>query len=113
MDSFRIYYYLTKSEKRPINEFINALQPVEQAKVDAVFRLLQEYGNKIGMPHAKKVRGTPLWELRIKSKRTIRLFYTVYGKENFLFLHGFIKKTQKIPTKEIKIALRRFKNMTS
>lgn len=113
MSDLQIYYYLTESGKNPISNFINSLQPREQTKVDYLLRLLKEYGVQIGMPHAKKIQGTSLWELRIKSKRVIRLFYAAYLQGSFVILHGFVKKTQKTPVKEIRLALRRFKELTN
>lgn len=45
-----------------------------------------------------------LWELRPGG---IRLFYFVYIEERFVILHGFRKKGQRTPEREINIALRR------
>lgn len=66
-------------------------------------KLLQEFGVRLGVPHIKKLTGTELWELRILGSDSIRIFYIVTGK-NFLLLHGFKKKKNKTPPKEIRIA---------
>ncbi|PIQ72422.1 hypothetical protein COY13_02790 [Candidatus Roizmanbacteria bacterium CG_4_10_14_0_2_um_filter_36_35] len=50
-----------------------------------------------------------LYELRVKTSVQIRLFFAYVPPNIFLILHGFIKKTNKIPLKELKIAINRKK----
>ena len=66
-----------------------------------------EFGANLGMPHTKPIENG-LFELRVKSKEGIaRVFFcTKVGKKIFM-LHVFIKKTQKIPKKELVIANKR------
>ena len=53
--------------------------------------------------------GKGLWEIRTKlNNRIARIFFIVRGK-NIVLLHGFIKKTQKTPSTELEIAMRRMK----
>lgn len=70
---------------------------------------LQEYGLSAIIPNVKKLSGTPLWEIRILGQDNIRILYVTIEKNAILVLHGFIKKKQKTPPKEIKIALLRYK----
>ena len=76
-----------------------------QAKITRMILLLEKYGSFLGMPYSKKI-DRKLWELRISGKEAFRIFYTVSGKE-IILLHIFKKKSQKIPKREIKIALKR------
>lgn len=62
------------------------------------------------LPHVKKLTGTPFWEIRILGQDNIRVIYICPFKESVLVLHGFIKKKQKTPPKEISTALQRYKN---
>lgn len=49
-----------------------------------------------------------LWELRVKiSTNNYRIFYFHYINDSFVLLHGFKKKTQKTPKREIQTALKR------
>jgi phage-related protein len=68
-------------------------------------------GAYLGEPHTKAL-GQGLFEFRLKSQDGIaRVFYcTAKGKE-IVILHSFIKKTQKIPTKELEIAKERLKEI--
>jgi len=69
--------------------------------------LMQEFGPNLGMPHTRSL-GDKLFELRMKSKEGIgRVFYCTKTKNKIIMLHSFIKKTQKTPTKELKIARKR------
>lgn len=55
-----------------------------------------------------------LFELRIKAKEGIsRVFYCTVKNNEIVMLHGFIKKTQKAPQKELKIGIKRMKEVTS
>lgn len=49
-----------------------------------------------------------VWEIRIRlpNKTQIRILFLEHGS-NIVFLHGFVKKTQKTPKKELRLANRR------
>ncbi len=63
--------------------------------------------------HTKKLTGSPLWEIRILGQDNIRVIYAILVKDTVLLLHGFIKKSQKTPTREIEKALLRLKEYQS
>jgi len=44
-----------------------------------------------------------LYELRVRGRQEIRIFYTLVDRQIILF-HGFIKKTYRIPKKELELA---------
>ena len=106
-NNWKIKYFTTSSGKIPVQEFIDALPVSLQAKIHNTFELLTEFGIQIGQPHVKKIHHTPLWELRVLGKKSIRFFYLTQSKRTFLILHAFVKKTPKTPKKEIKTALKR------
>ncbi len=73
--------------------------------------LMIEFGPNLGLPHTKAIKGG-LFELRVKSKEGIvRVFYCTILKNKIYMLHIFIKKSQKIPKKELKIAFSRLKEV--
>jgi phage-related protein len=56
--------------------------------------------------------GNGLFELRPHGMEGIaRLFYCTVISRKIIFLHGYVKKTQKTPKKELKIAIRRMKEV--
>jgi phage-related protein len=89
-----------------VNEFILDLTQVTQAKTQHSLDLLEKFGNQLRMPHVRKLE-SPLFELRIRGKQEIRILF-VYLKNSCYLLHGFIKKTQHTPKKEMNTALERF-----
>jgi len=90
-----------------LEKFIKNLQKPTAAKVLRTIDLLEKFGQKLGAPHAKKI-SPRLFEIRIPGKQEVRIFYSFHKSQIFL-LHGFIKKSQKIPHREIKIALQKLK----
>ncbi len=90
-----------------IEQFIRSLEKPIIAKTLRVIDLLEGFGSKLGMPHSKKVEKN-LFELRVCSIQEIRIFYT-FHKNFVVLLHGFIKKSQRIPKRELNVALRKLK----
>lgn len=66
-------------------------------------QLLEDYGAFLRMPHSKHIENG-IYELRTRGKQEVRLLYC-FRNHNYYVLHGFVKKSQKTPRKEIKIAL--------
>lgn len=70
-----------------------------------------EFSFPIGLPLCRSLSGyKDLWEVRSKitEGRIARvIFYISKGK--MILLHGFIKKSQKTPKKEIELAIKRQK----
>lgn len=71
-----------------------------------------EFGWPIGRPPCAPP-GQGLWEVRsdLDSNRIARIIFCL-GGENMILLHGFVKKTQKIPKLEMTLALKRKKELT-
>ncbi|PIS09244.1 type II toxin-antitoxin system RelE/ParE family toxin [Candidatus Beckwithbacteria bacterium CG10_big_fil_rev_8_21_14_0_10_34_10] len=107
---WRIDYYQTHLRKYPVYDFIEKLPEKSQTKIYHTFELLAEFGPQLKLPHIKKIINTPLWELRVLGEKSLRFFYIAKVGKSFLFLHGFTKKSQKTPKKEIKTALNRLKD---
>lgn len=72
---------------------------------------MEVYGPDLGMPQSRAM-GSGLFELRIRASEGIaRVFYCTVVNERIVFLHLFIKKTGKTPTKELEIARARMKEV--
>jgi phage-related protein len=70
---------------------------------------MEVYGPDLGMPHTRAMGGG-LFELRIKAPEGIaRVFYCTVVERRIVFLHQFVKKTDKTPAKEMRIARQRMK----
>ena len=85
-----------------VEKFIQTLNKETIARVIHTIGLLEKFGNKLELPHSKMIlRG--IFELRIYGSQNVRIFYA-FSKNKAILLHGFIKKTPRIPKKEIGIA---------
>lgn len=85
--------------------FIERLDSSSHAKVSHCFDLLEELGNQVGLPHSRKITAD-FYELRTSGQVAVRLLYIFRGNE-VVIIHGFIKKTQKMPQRELDIAVRK------
>ncbi|KKW32846.1 MAG: hypothetical protein UY77_C0012G0013 [Candidatus Uhrbacteria bacterium GW2011_GWA2_53_10] len=80
-------------------EFVERLDRSTGVKVLRVIELLEQFGHRLGMPHSRNIGGG-LFELRVRGKEEVRLFY-VFRQSEVVIVHGFLKKSQKIPLKEL------------
>lgn len=104
---WNIVYY-----NKVIEEQILAMPESLLARYLRMADLMIEMGPNIGMPHTKYM-GDGLLELRLKGKEGIaRVFYCVVMQHKIMILHSFIKKTQKTPLKELKLAKSRMMEVT-
>jgi phage-related protein len=109
---YKVVYYISQLGVNPAKRYIDSLEKIQKAKVFRIFQVYQKYGLASIVPHTKKMIGSPLWEIRIKGKDNIRIIYVLRTKESVLVLHGFTKKKQKTPQKELNLALKRYKDWT-
>ncbi len=110
MGKRKVIYYISPSGENPLKDFIDSLSKQQKAKIFRIFSYIELYGLSTILPHTKKLTGTPLWEIRILGQDNIRIIYISLEKDSILVLHGFIKKSQKTPARELNIALSRLKH---
>jgi len=103
---WQIKYFNEKLEKEILN-----LPDGLLARYLRLTDLMLEFGANLGLPHTKPIE-SGLFELRVKSKEGIaRVFFCIKIGKKIIMLHSFIKKSQKTPKKEIKIAKSRMKEV--
>ena len=106
--AWSIEYYSTNVEKSILELPAGLL-----ARYLRLTDLILEFGANLGMPHTRII-GKGLFELRVKSKEGIvRAFFCTKTAKKIVMLHMFVKKSQKTPNKEIKIAFERMKEVIS
>lgn len=83
-----------------------------QARLGRTMRAVQEYG-LFSLPHGwVKPLGDKLWEMRITGRDGIaRVIYITATGKRLVVVRIFIKKTQKTPDHEIKLARQRAKEV--
>jgi phage-related protein len=83
-----------------------------QARFVHIARLIEAFGPaQVREPHVKRIRG-PLYEMRMRGKAGIsRALYVTAKPERVVVVRVFVKKTQTTPDKEIRLALKRAKEI--
>ena len=105
--NWQVEYYKKENGNVPVLDFLLSLDAKMRAKAFSVIELLEKHGPGLREPYAKPLKGKGIFELRIRFASDIsRIFYFAYHKRTFVLFHGFTKKTQKTPQKEIERALR-------
>ena len=93
-----------------LEKFILRLEKATIAKVLRTVALLERFGSVLGMPHSKKV-APQLFELRIRGRQEVRILYAFYKNNTAILLHGFIKKSERIPARELHTALQKLRTL--
>lgn len=111
---WEVELYEKVNGKSPVMEFLETLNPKERSKLIREIDLLSEFGPSLVFPHTRKMEGADnagLWELRVKlGSNAFRIIYMMEGSEGaikYVLLHGFRKKTEKAPDKELEKARNR------
>ena len=110
MVRWKIEFYQSKSGNPVVYDWFLAQSVKVKARFAQIFDLLQDKGTSVGMPYVRPIVNTKLYEIRVEQSTNIyRIFYFAYTGRRFILLHGFQKKTQKTPKKEIELAEKRRK----
>ena len=106
-----VVFFRLDSGREPVRDWLKSLDRESQKVIGEDIKTLQ-FGWPIGMPLARKLADN-LWELRSGIPSGIaRTFFTLYA-QRIVLLHGFVKKVQRTPTKELATAKRRLTKLRS
>lgn len=102
-----IDYYKDDHGNELVREFLDSLSLPAKAKAMRLIDTLAERGILLKEPFTRQVKGK-IRELRVKDAQgNVRILYFTYTGRRFVLLHGFIKKTDKTPEREIETAEKR------
>jgi phage-related protein len=97
-----VRFFRTEAGNEPVREWLADLDRDSRRIVGTDIKTVQ-IGWPMGMPVVRKL-DAGLWEVRTELSDTIaRVIFTVVGSEMVL-LHGFIKKSQKMPAADMNTA---------
>lgn len=106
-DEWVIEYYMEENGNFPVRNFLRSLDEGTYARFARSFERLRERNIFAKEPLVKHIQDK-IWELRVESnKNTYRILYIFFNGKRIILLHGFSKKTQKLPQKELDIAKKR------
>jgi len=105
-----IEFYQQEDETSPVEAFLKGLDDKTQARFIWAIEQLRMQNVHAREPLVKHLEGK-LWELRRESGGNIyRLLYFFFTGRRIVFVHGFQKKTQKTPRREIEFAQQRLED---
>ena len=109
LPTLAVRFFRSSHGNEPVRDWLRSLSAVDRKLVGEEIRTVQ-LGWPIGMPIVRKLE-TDLWEIRVRVKDGIaRVLFTIEAQEAIL-LHGFIKKSQKLPADELHTAQVRLKQL--
>lgn len=101
----QVRFFVTDSGNEPVREWLNQLPRSARREIGTDIKTVQ-FGWPLGMPTVRKLE-SGLWEVRTDLGDTIaRVIFSIVGA-NMVLLHGFIKKSQKFPAPDMKVAKQR------
>ena len=104
---WEVVFYEDDSGRKPAQDFLESLDAKTLARFVWSIEQLRLLNGRAQAPLVRHLEGK-LWELREESNTNIyRLLYFFFSGRKIVFLHGFQKKEQKTPRREIELALRR------
>jgi phage-related protein len=107
--TWKVYYFQTKSGRKPVKEFIQSQNTRTRSRIQKSLILLSKSGPFLKPPYIKKLMAK-LYELRINEQISIKIFYSPKN-DSYYLLHAFKKKTQNTPPRELKTAIDRMKQL--
>ncbi len=103
-DPWEVVFYEAQGGARPAEDWLKDRGPKVAARFAWIFDLLEDQGTNVTRPYVDHLRGK-IWEVRVEQNKVqYRMLYFAAPERKFVMLHGFIKKTQRTPPKEIDVA---------
>ncbi|MBR1658207.1 MAG: type II toxin-antitoxin system RelE/ParE family toxin [Synergistaceae bacterium] len=104
MNNFEVVFYEKANGEEPAKEFLLSLDEKMRIKMLRIISLLETNGIKLRKPFSEHLEDG-IFELRAQFGSDIsRIMYFFFYGGRIILTHGFIKKTQKTPRKEIEKA---------
>lgn len=98
-------FFRTEAGAEPVREWLKSLPyPEDRKRVGADIATV-EFGWPIGMPVCRPLGGG-LYEVRtdLERNRIARVLFYIDARGHMVLLHGFMKKAQKTPDEDLRLA---------
>jgi phage-related protein len=104
-EPLRVVFFETANGNQPVRDFLLGRTREDRKEIGSDIFVVQKKF-PLGLPLVEKL-DADLWEIRSHIPAGIsRILFTVH-KKTMVLLHGFAKKSQKLPAKELKTAKER------
>jgi len=102
--AWQVDFLVDERGRAPVEEFLASLPVQHRAKALALIKMLEQEGPNLPFPYSSQVRGK-VRELRTQQgKDKLRILYFGDAKRVLVLLHGFVKRSAKLPEEEIRTA---------
>ncbi len=101
------FFYRSPAGREPVREWLKELTVADRKIVGTDIKDV-EFAWPLGKPLVGSL-GRGLWEVRSSITDGIARVIFYVEDDRMVLLHGFVKKTQKTPDREIDLALKRMK----
>ena len=105
-------FFESQTGRMPVREWLLSLSSTDRKTVGDDIRTA-EFGWPVGMPLCRSIKSRKgLWEIRsnLSDGRIARVLFCVHDG-SLVLLHGFVKKTQKTPDRELDVAVKRMRGL--
>ncbi len=104
-----VRFYKSLNGREPVREWINSLPKDAKKAIGGDIKTVQ-LGWPLGMPLVRHM-GDHIFEVRSNIPNGIARVLFAINNFAMILLHGFIKKTNQTPKKELDVARKRLKNL--
>lgn len=104
-NNYKVKFYRdSKNGNSPALEYLEKLNQKERTKILKYVEFLRLSSGYLDEPYSKHIKGK-IRELRVDfGHNRHRIFYFIFIEKTIILLNGFLKKTEKTPSAEIKKA---------
>ena len=102
-----VRFFCTSTGREPVREWLRSLNRESKKIIGADIKTVQ-FGRPLGMPLVRKLE-SDIWEVRSTLPSSIARVLVTINRGTVVLLHGFIKKSQKTPARDLALARTRLK----
>ncbi|MFA6194276.1 MAG: type II toxin-antitoxin system RelE/ParE family toxin [Patescibacteria group bacterium] len=108
-EEYKVKFYRdSRTGKSPVYKYIWSLDKKYRSKIYKYINYLRDNDGYLDEPYSRHIIDK-IRELRVDfANNHYRIFYFIFVEKKIIFLHAYLKKTEKAPNKEIDTALRNY-----
>lgn len=104
-----VVFWREEQGKEPVKDWLKSLTKNQRKIIGEDIKTV-EMGWPLGMPLVKSL-GKGIWEIRSSFRGGIARVLFKMHEAQMVLLHGFVKKSQKTPSQDLELALKRAKTL--
>ena len=105
----KVNFFRQESGREPVRDWLKSMSAEDRKLVGEDIKTVQ-WGWPMRMPLVRSL-GEGLWEIRTDLRGRIARIIFCIRDDNIVLLHGFIKKAQEIPKRDLELVRDRMKKL--